>query len=147
MRLRRSLALVMGLFLVLTMQGVGQSAPQGKRPTLRSEKAGLPDGFLPAAVRARQLGRYFVEMRAPAVADAVLRSSASTSTPQKLAASAALRAQDSAIAQAKSLGGAVVPLQGAGERILRATPRKPRRRWRSALTFGPSSRSRSCGST
>ena len=112
MRLRRSLALVMGLFLVLTIQGVGQSAPQGKRPTLRSERAGLPDGFLPAAVRARQLGRYFVEMKVPSAATVALRArgtaGASTSAPTRDAAKAALRSQEGAIGQARSLGGQIV---------------------------------------
>jgi minor extracellular serine protease Vpr len=108
-RLRRSLALVVGLVLVVAVQGIGQSAPKDQDASHRTRlaRAGLPEGFVPAVVRARQLGRYFVEMRAPAVADAVLGSSASTSAPQKLAASAALRAQEGAIAQAKSLGGAV----------------------------------------
>ena len=62
---------------------------------------------MPATVRARQLGRYFVQMKAPAVADAVLRSGAATSAPQRIAATDALRAQEGAIAQAKSLGGSV----------------------------------------
>jgi minor extracellular serine protease Vpr len=67
----------------------------------------LPENFVPATVRARQLGRYFVQMKAPAVADAVLRSGAATSAPQRIAATGALRAQEGAIAQAKSLGGSV----------------------------------------
>jgi minor extracellular serine protease Vpr len=72
----------------------------------------LPEGFLPAAIRARQLGRYFVQMKAPAVADALLRrgapSSKALSGPdQSKAAAAALHAQADAIAQAKSLGGTV----------------------------------------
>ncbi len=46
-------------------------------------------------------------MKAPAVADAVLKSGASTSAPQKAAAANALRAQAGAISQAKSLGGTV----------------------------------------
>ena len=112
MRLRRSLALVMGLFLVLTIQGVGQSAPQGKRPTLRSEEAGLPDGFLPAAVRARQVGRYFVEMKVPSAASVALRArgtaGTSTSAPTQDAAKAAIRSQEGAIGQARSLGGQVI---------------------------------------
>jgi subtilisin family serine protease len=109
-RLRRSLALVMGLFLVLTIQGVGQSAPQGKRPILRSEKAGLPDGFLPAAVRARALGRYFVEMNADSVADVIRkgRRQGGIQQPQQEAATAALRSQTGAAAQARSLGGTIV---------------------------------------
>ena len=115
MRLRRSFALVMGLVLVSTVQGIGQSAPGGQGATDRSQRVAettLPDGFLPAMVRARQLGRYFVEMKAPAAADALLRRGAGaadrTSAPQQQsAASAALRAQEGAIGQARSLGGQV----------------------------------------
>ncbi len=114
MRLRRSLALVTGLSLVLMIQGIGQSAPQGPQAKDRSRRVAettLPDGFQPAMVRARQLGRYFVEMKAAAVADAVLGGAAAsdqTSKPlQQTAASAALRSQEAAIAQAKSLGGQV----------------------------------------
>ena len=109
MHRRRSFALVLGLVLVLAVQTAGQSAPQriDARHRARIAAAALPDNFVPAAVRARQLGRYFVEMKAPAVADAVLKSGASTSAPQKAAAANALRAQAGAIAQAKSLGGTV----------------------------------------
>ena len=116
MRLRRSFALVTGLSLVLMMQGgIGRSAPQAPGASDRSQRVAettLPDGFVPAAIRAKQLGRYFVEMKAPAVADAVLSrgtaASDQTSAPQQqAAASAALRAQEAAIAQARSLGGQV----------------------------------------
>lgn len=116
MRLRRSFALVAGLSLILMMQGgIGRSAPQGPGASDRAQRVAettLPDGFLPAMVRARQLGRYFVELKAPAVADAVLSrgtaASDQTSAPQQqAAASAALRAQEGAIAQARSLGGQV----------------------------------------
>jgi subtilisin family serine protease len=59
-------------------------------------------------IRARQLGRYFVEMKAPAVADAVLNAGGGvTSAPQRNAAAEALQSQTAAIAQAKSLGGSV----------------------------------------
>jgi subtilisin family serine protease len=108
-RLRRSLALAVGLVLVLAVQGSGQSAPQQHDAAHRARlaNAGLPENFVPATIRARQLGRYFVQMKAPAVADAVLKSGASTSAPQRIAAAGALRAQEGAIAQAKSLGGTI----------------------------------------
>ena len=109
MRLRRSLALAVGLVLVLAVQSTGQSAPQQRDVAHRARiaSAGLPENFVPATIRARQLGRYFVQMEAPAVADAVLKSGASTSAPQRIAAAGALRAQEGAIAQAKSLGGTI----------------------------------------
>jgi subtilisin family serine protease len=113
-RLRRSLALVIGLSLVLMMQGIGQSAPQGPGASDRSQRVAettLPDGFLPAAIRARQLGRYFVEMKTDSVAQVLMRGGGGgdgVSAPQQQdAATAALRSQEGAIAQAKSLGGSV----------------------------------------
>jgi len=111
LRLRRSLALIMGLVLVLMVQGIGRSAPQDRqtpRSAVRHTKGALPKGFVPAMIRARQLGRYFVEMKAPAVADAVLNVGGGvTSAPQRRAAAEALQSQAAAIAQAKSLGGSI----------------------------------------
>jgi minor extracellular serine protease Vpr len=116
-RLRHSFALVTGLSLVLMMQGgVGRSAPQAPGAGNRSQRVAemtLPDGFLPAAVRARQLGRYFVEMETDSVADVVRRATQSgaggvTVAEQRRAAGAALAAQGSAIAQARSQGGQII---------------------------------------
>jgi subtilisin family serine protease len=116
LRLRRSLALILGLVLVLMVQGIGRSATKDRnsgRGALRNTEGALPDGFVPAAIRARQLGRYFVELKADSVADVVLHrgarsSGGAVSAPdQKSAAAAALRAQEGAIAQAKSLGGSI----------------------------------------
>jgi len=115
-RLRRSFALVTGRSLVLMMQGgVGRSAPQAPGASDRSQRVAettLPDGFLPAAIRARQLGRYFVELETDSVADVVRQAKRSgngvTVAEQRGAAAAALRAQGSAIAQAKSNGGKII---------------------------------------
>jgi subtilisin family serine protease len=114
-RLRRSLALVTGLILALMVQGIGQSAPNdrlGARKARVAEST-LPDGFVPAAIRARQLGRYFVEMKADSVAQVLTRAGAGSggdgvsAAQQQDAATAALRSQEGAIAQARSLGGQV----------------------------------------
>ncbi|MGH2679826.1 MAG: S8 family serine peptidase, partial [Actinomycetota bacterium] len=97
-----------GLVLVLAVQGVGRSTPQGKRPALRTTEGDLPDGFVPAAIRSRQLGRYFVELKADSVAEVVRRSPGQVLRPrQRQVAAAALSSQASAIAHARSLGGAV----------------------------------------
>src|SRR5688500_5344590 len=97
------------------MQGIGQSAVkvrQGDSRTVRVAETTLPDGFVPAAVRARQLGRYFVEMETESVADVVRKANRSgdsvTVAEQRGAAAAALRAQGSAIAQARSQGGKIL---------------------------------------
>ena len=115
MQRRRSLAVVAGLALVLAMQGIGQSAVkvrQGDSRTVRVAETTLPDGFVPAAVRARQLGRYFVEMETDSVADVVRKAKRSgdsvTVAEQRGAAATALRAQGSAIAQARSQGGKII---------------------------------------
>ena len=114
MRLRRSLAVVLGLVLALIVQGVGQSAVKESARTdgrLLRQESSLPDGFLPAVARAHQLGRYFVEMKAGSVSDAVRGAGVSTArvsaTTQQQAKAAALRSQAGAIAQARSLGGSV----------------------------------------
>jgi minor extracellular serine protease Vpr len=115
-RLRRSLALVTGLALVLAVQGIGQSATKDRnsgRTALRNSESALPDGFVPAAIRARQLGRYFVELKADSVSDVLLHrgprsgGGAVSAPDQRNAAAAALRAQEGAIAQTKALGGSV----------------------------------------
>lgn len=110
MRLRRSLALVLGLVLALMVQGIGQSATREDardHRALRASEASLPDGFLPAAVRSRQLGRYFVEMKAPAASSVVVTGGSVRAPQTTSAADAALRSQREAIAQVRSLGGSV----------------------------------------
>jgi subtilisin family serine protease len=99
----------MGLVLALTVQGIGRSAPQDQLGSRRARVAEttLPDGFVPAAVRARQLGRYFVELKADSVAQVVRRGGGASAVEQRAAARAALRSQAGAIAQAKALGGQV----------------------------------------
>ena len=113
MRFRRSLALVMGLVLALMVHGIGQSATRdrhGGRGALRHTESTLPDDFVPAAIRARQLGRYFVEMKSDSVADVIRKAQrdGGIQPPQKEAAAAALRSQSGATAQARSLGGKIV---------------------------------------
>jgi subtilisin family serine protease len=105
--------MVAGLALVLAMQGIGQSAVKVRRGdsrTVRVAESSLPDGFVPAAVRARQLGSYFVELETDSVAQVVRREARTggvTVAQQKVAADAAMRSQAGAIAQAKALGGSV----------------------------------------
>src|SRR5262245_35799146 len=77
------------------------------RFALRAE-TDLPAGYQPAALR-EQLGRYFVGMEAPAVADRVRASGGRLArTAQRSAADAARASQAAAIGQARSAGGDVV---------------------------------------
>jgi subtilisin family serine protease len=113
---RRSVIVAVGLSLALFVQGAAWSASQSslssvkERRALQGERFSLPDGFLPAAVRARQLGRYFVEMKVPSAAQVALgrRLSGGIAAPTRDAAAEALRSQESAISQARSLGGSIV---------------------------------------
>jgi subtilisin family serine protease len=116
--MRRSVIVAVVLALALFVQGAAWSASgsslsslEGHRD-LQQERSALPDGFLPAAVRARQLGRYFVELKAPSAAEALLGRRLGTgggvSAPTRDAAAEALRSQESAIAQTRSLGGSIV---------------------------------------
>ncbi|HET9671890.1 MAG TPA: S8 family serine peptidase, partial [Actinomycetota bacterium] len=112
--MRRSLIVAIGLSLALAVQGVAWSASQSPQTLRRdrhdaAEDGGAPfDGYVPAVVRARQLGRYFVEMKAPSAAEVALRGSDAVAAPLRDAAAEALSSQEGAIAQARSLGGTVV---------------------------------------
>jgi subtilisin family serine protease len=74
----------------------------------------MPKGFVPAVARAArsQTGRYFVVMRAASVAAAKKGARAAGRTysgeQQRATSDAALRSQDSAIADARSRGGSIV---------------------------------------
>jgi subtilisin family serine protease len=112
--MRRSLIVAVGVSLALFVQGAAWSStqsPQLGRQIRRGEAGSRLDGYVPAVIRARQLGRYFVEMKTPSAADAVLRRTgrgSSPSRPTQDAAATALHSQESAIAQVRSLGGSVV---------------------------------------
>jgi minor extracellular serine protease Vpr len=112
MNVRRSLALVLGLALVMSLQGVGQTVPKrdlSQQRNRRVSEISLPEGFVPAVLQAQRLGRYFVVMRAPSVADRVARSGVTLAgAASRQAALEAQRSQASAIRQARSLGGQVV---------------------------------------
>ncbi|HET6776534.1 MAG TPA: S8 family serine peptidase, partial [Actinomycetota bacterium] len=101
----------MGLALVLSVQGVGQTVPtevRSGRRSLRGLETTLPKGFVPAALRAPRAGRYFVVMRSPSVADRAVRFGGSlTGAASRDAAREAHRSQEAAIQQARSLGGKV----------------------------------------
>ena len=92
------------------MQGIGQSAVREDARIKRSNRVSesdLPDGFVPAAVRARQLNRYFVEMKAAAASDAITANRHLAGLQQTNAADAALASQRAAISQVRSMGGTV----------------------------------------
>jgi minor extracellular serine protease Vpr len=76
------------------------------RDQLRSE--GVRDGFVPAAARGSGIGRYFVVMKAPSVADQVKAGGAQSKAAEVNTADAARASQSAAISQAKSMGGDVV---------------------------------------
>jgi subtilisin family serine protease len=112
LQMRRSLIVAVGVSLALFVPGAAWSGPQSidtEQRLLRDDRTSGLDGYVPAAVRARQLGRYFVEMKEPAAAEALLRRDGSAvAAPTRDAAAEALRSQESAIGQARSLGGSVV---------------------------------------
>lgn len=112
MNARRSLALVLGLALVMSLQGVGQTVPKearSHRKSLRGMETTLPKGFAPAILKARQLGRYFVVLKGPSVADRAARGGAALSgAAARDAARETQRSQEAAIRQARDLGGKIV---------------------------------------
>jgi minor extracellular serine protease Vpr len=79
------------------------------RDQLRAESSGLPKDFVPAVLRdQRQLGRFFVVMRQPAVAQRLSANRTLSASTQRATAQHALDSQEGAIAQARSAGGRVV---------------------------------------
>jgi len=111
MSARRTLGLVLALALVLSLQGVGQTDPKevrSGRRTLRASETTLPKGYLPAALRARRAGRYFVVMKAPSVSDRTVRAGRALSgAAARGAVREAHRSQEAAVTQARSLGGQI----------------------------------------
>lgn len=99
---RAALACALAMLVALSIPAV--AAPdQGGRRAGRDERA-LPAGWKPAILSAKQSGRYFVQLRAPAV----LEQGRLGPRAQLSAAAAALHSQTGAIGQAESLGGTVV---------------------------------------
>jgi subtilisin family serine protease len=79
------------------------------RERLGAEASGPPKGFVPAVLRdQRQLGRYFVVMRQPAVAQRVQARGTLSARSERATATRALHSQHSAISQARAAGGQVI---------------------------------------
>jgi subtilisin family serine protease len=85
------------------------SGDRAEKTDRRSREGGLPDGFVPAAVAAQQgLNRYFVEMKAPAVADRVAARGRVSGAQQRATSDSALASQRGAIRAVEARGGQVV---------------------------------------
>ena len=110
---RRSLIALSALIALLTAATVAvagtKSADQAARQNaVDRPHSGLPDNFVPAALRAKQLGRYFVVMDGPSVATSMRADRHLTGRAQANVARVARHSQRSAIAYAKSAGGRVI---------------------------------------
>jgi minor extracellular serine protease Vpr len=78
---------------------------RGRRPSLRGETV-LPKGFRPAILSTRGLGRYFVELKAPSLAE---RGGGHLAPgAQGRVVGSAMRSQDGAVQEVRSLGGKVL---------------------------------------
>ncbi len=104
MRLRHVLAISLVLLLALGMPAAS-ALDRGRRPNHRAEHV-LPSGFRPALLAERSLGRYFVEMRAPSLADRDGELLAPRA--QSAVVASAMRSQAAAVQEARSLGGTIV---------------------------------------
>jgi subtilisin family serine protease len=80
---------------------------QTGRDQLRSEGT-VGHGFVPAAARGDGIGRYFVVMNTPSVAQKATSGAVHSKAAQISEAKAARQSQNAAISQAKSMGGNVV---------------------------------------
>jgi subtilisin family serine protease len=102
-------ALVMALLLALLgATGISEAAPRQLSRADRHGKASLPDGFVPAVVKARGSARYFVLMETPSVAQRIKASRGLPGAQQTAAAQDARASQEAALRQARSLGGRIV---------------------------------------
>ncbi len=79
------------------------SSPRAQRHLETSLK-----GFVPAVAATSPVGRYYVVMKAPSVADRVRAGASFSRVAERAAHTSALDAQVGALAQARSLGGRVV---------------------------------------
>ncbi|MFN2488925.1 MAG: S8 family serine peptidase [Actinomycetota bacterium] len=112
MRHRVAVALALSLALILAAPGLSGATPRDD-PRLSSRRENiLPEGFVPAAVRARQPARYAVVLEAPSVADRVVAAKAAgaplSGAAQTQARDAARAAQEAVVGAAESAGGEVV---------------------------------------
>ena len=111
-KMKRRAALILVVSIALIAGSPGLSVASRDRSTGRSnrraETTGAPKGFVPAVAAAHRLARYFVVMKAPAVADRMLGAGGVAPSAQPLAKAEALASQSGAIAQARSLGGQIV---------------------------------------
>jgi len=112
MKIRSVLAAAFAVAIIAAAPGAsGSMRPFDARTQHRAE-ARVPKGFIPAVALRSPVGRYYVVMKTPAVAQrmgaarSAGRSFAGAS--QKQARAQALASQTSAIGQARSLGGKVV---------------------------------------
>lgn len=102
--MRHRFALVCALIVLVALSVPASAAPvDAGRRSVRDERA-LPAGWKPAILSMRESGRYFVELRAPAV----LEQGRLAPRAQRGAAAAVLRSQSDVIAQAEAMGGTVL---------------------------------------
>jgi subtilisin family serine protease len=119
MKVRSMLSTALAVFMIASLYSFAGAAPQGnEQAKARIERAlqrgryarsewTLPKNFVPAVAAANRLGRYYVEMKAASVADQI-HSGSISEAQQTQAKTLALRSQENAIRQARSLGGRVI---------------------------------------
>jgi subtilisin family serine protease len=104
-RTRAVLAAALLVLVALAVPAVARTdAGSAGRAGAGGERFQLPEGFRPAITRIDRSGRYFVQLKAPAVLD----QARSAPSAQRAAAADALRSQADAIQEAEALGGKVV---------------------------------------
>ena len=105
MRVRAVLAAALVILVALAVPAVARTDAGGAgRAASRGERFQLPDGFRPAVTRMDRSGRYFVQLRSPAV----LERGRLAPSAQRAASADALRSQAAAIREVEAMGGRVV---------------------------------------
>ncbi len=109
-RLVALLAVSMALTLVTASANFAgaSGASRQSRVSHRRHVTGPRKGFIPAVAATKGISRYFVVMKAPAVAQRLRADTRLSGSAQSAAKTAALASQTAAITQARAMGGLVV---------------------------------------
>jgi subtilisin family serine protease len=106
MRLRALISLSALIALVGAVPGAAGAPSERNIRENRRAEGGAAENYVPMAIRADRLGRYFVVMKAPSLADQAKGKELSGATQKTLVAQA-LASQNAAIADARSRGGRI----------------------------------------
>jgi subtilisin family serine protease len=119
MKVRSVLATALAVVMIASIYGLGEASPGTRGKSSRAERALqrgrfnkraerlAPKKFVPVVAATNRLGRYFVVMKAPSLAQR-FAAGARSGAAQRQSRAAALQSQEAAIRQAQSQGGRII---------------------------------------